>query len=164
MTQKTGLVVKTNEEGWAEVITDKLDACAECTSSRSCHSDCKSTRVRTRVYNSAGAHEGDTVVIYISPSSVLKSAAILYLVPVFFMLSGALTGSSVAARLGMEESGSALLFGLIGLAIGFLIVRTYSTRLKADSGLFPKIAQVIDRGDDHPLPLSTPCDNCGAEH
>jgi sigma-E factor negative regulatory protein RseC len=164
MTQKTGLVVKTNEEGWAEVITDKLDACAECTSSRSCHSDCKSTRVRTRVYNSAGAHEGDTVVIYISPSSVLKSAAILYLVPVFFMLSGALTGSSVAARLGMEESGSALLFGLIGLAIGFLIVRTYSTRLKADSGLVPKIAQVIDRGDDHPLPLSTPCDNCGAEH
>jgi len=164
MTQKTGLVVKTNEEGWAEVITDKLDACAECTSSRSCHSDCKSTRVRTRVYNSAGAHEGDTVVIYISPSSVLKSAAILYLVPVFFMLSGALTGSSVAARLGMEESGSALLFGLIGLAIGFLIVRTYSTRLKADSGLVPKIAQVIDRGDDHPLPLSTPGDNCGAEH
>jgi len=164
MTQKTGLVVKTSAEGWAEVITDKLDACAECTLSRSCHSDCKSTRVRTRVYNSASAHEGDTVVIYISPSSVLKSAAILYLVPVFFMLSGALTGSSVAARLGMEESGSALLFGLIGLAIGFLIVRTYSARLKADSGLVPKIAQVIDRGDDHPLPLSTPCDNCGAEH
>ena len=80
------------------------------------------------------------------------------------MLFGALTGSSVAARLGMEESGSALLFGLIGLAIGFLIVRTFSTRLKVDSGLVPKIAQVIDRGDDHPLPLSTPCDNCGTEH
>ena len=164
MPQKTGLVVKTNEEGWAEVITDKLDACAECTSSRSCHSDCKSTRVRTRVYNSAGANEGDTVVIYISPSSVLKSAAILYLLPVFFMLFGALTVSSVAARLGMDESGSALLFGLIGLAIGFLIVRTFSTRLKVDSGLVPKIAQVIDRGDDHPLPLSTPCDNCGTKH
>ena len=164
MPQKTGLVVKTNSDGWAEVITDKLDACAECTSSRSCHSDCKSTRVRTRVYNSAGAHEGDTVVIYISPSSVLKSAAILYLVPVAFMLFGALTGSSVAKQLGMEESGSALLFGLTGLAIGFLIVRTFSTRLKTDSGLVPKIAQVIDRGDDHPLPLSTPCDNCRTGH
>jgi hypothetical protein len=45
-----------------------------------------------------------------------------------------------------------------------LIVRTFSTRLKVDSGLVPKIAQVIDRGDDHPLPLSTPCDNCGTEH
>ena len=164
MPQKTGLVVKTNADGWAEVITDKLDACAECTSSRSCHSDCKSPRVRTRVYNSAGAHEGDTVVIYISPSSVLKSAAILYLVPVAFMLFGALTGSSVATQLGMEESGSALLFGLTGLAIGFLIVRTFSTRLKTDSGLVPKIAQVIDRGDDHPLPLSTPCDNCRTGH
>ena len=64
----------------------------------------------------------------------------------------------------MEESGSALLFGLTGLAIGFLILRTFSTRLKADSGLVPKIALVIDRGDDHPLPLSTPCDNCGAGH
>ena len=164
MPQKTGLVVKTSTDGWAEVITDKLDACAECTSSRSCHSDCKSTRVKTRVYNSAGALEGDTVVIFISPSSVLKSAAILYLIPVVFMLFGALTGSSVAARLGMEESGSALLFGLIGLAIGFLIVRTFSRRLKADSGLVPKIAEVIDRGDDHPLPLSTPCDNCGTGH
>jgi sigma-E factor negative regulatory protein RseC len=116
------------------------------------------------VYNSAGAHEGDTVAIYISSSSVLKNAAILYLVPVVFMLLGALTGSSVAARLGMDESGSALLFGLIGLAIGFLIVRTFSTQLKADSGLVPKIAQVIDRGGDHPLPLSTPCDTCGTGH
>ena len=164
MPQKTGLIVKTSANGWAEVITDKLDACAECSSSRSCHSDCKSTRVRTRVYNSAGAHEGDTVVIYISPSSVLKSAAILYLIPVDFLLLGALTGSSVAARLGMEESGSALLFGLIGLAFGFLIVRTFSTRLEVDSGLVPKITQVIDRVDDHPLPLSTPCDNCGPGH
>jgi sigma-E factor negative regulatory protein RseC len=164
MPQKTGLVVKTSEDGWAEVVTDKLDACAECTSSRSCHSDCKSTRVRTRVYNSAGAHEGDTVVIYVSPSSVLKSAAILYLVPVVFLLSGALVGSSVAARLGMGESGSALLFGLTGLTIGFLMVRAFSTRLKADSGLVPKIAQVIDRGDDHPLPPSTPCDACETGH
>jgi sigma-E factor negative regulatory protein RseC len=164
MPQKTGLVVKTSKDGWAEVITDKLDACAECSSSRSCHSDCKSTRVRTKVFNSAGAHEGDTVVIYISPSSVLKSAAILYLAPVVFLLSGALIGASVAARLGMGESGSALLFGLTGLTIGFLMVRTFSTRLKADSGLVPKIAQVIDRGDDHALPLSTPCDTCGTGH
>jgi sigma-E factor negative regulatory protein RseC len=164
MPQKTGLVVKATADGWAEVITDKLDACAECTSSRSCHSDCKSTRVKTRVYNAVGAHEGDTVVIFISPSSVLKSAAVLYLLPVAFMLFGAMTGSSNAAQLGMEESGSALLFGLIGLAIGFLIVRTFSTRLKVDSGLVPKIAQVIDRGEDHPLPLSTPCDNCGTKH
>jgi len=164
MPQKTGLVVKTSTDGWAEVVTDKLDACAECTSSRSCHSDCKSARVRTRVYNSAGAHEGDTVVIYISPSSVLKSAAILYLIPVAFLLIGALLGSSVAVRLGMEESGSALLFGLTGLTIGFLMVRIFSTRLKADSGLVPKIAQVINEGDDHPLPLSTPCDTCGTGH
>jgi len=164
MPQKTGLVVKTSADGWAEVITDKLDACAECTSSRSCHSDCRSARVTTKVYNSAEAHEGDTVVIYISSSSVLKSAAILYLIPVVLLLFGALTGSSIAARLGMEESGSALLFGLIGLAIGFLMVRTFSTRLKVDSGLVPKIAQVIDRVEDHPLPVSTPCDNCGPGH
>jgi sigma-E factor negative regulatory protein RseC len=164
MPQKTGLVVKTSADGWAEVITDRLDACAECASSRSCHSDCKTSRVATRVYNTAGAHEGDTVVVFIDSSSVLKSAAILYLAPVVFMLFGALTGSSVAARLGMGESGSALLFGLIGLAIGFLIVRTFSTRLKSDSGLVPKITQVIDRVDDHPLPLSTPCDGCGREH
>ena len=68
MPQKTGLVVKTSTDGWVEVITDKLDACVECTSSRSCHSDCKSARVRTRVYNSAGALDGGMVVIFISPS------------------------------------------------------------------------------------------------
>lgn len=93
-----------------------------------------------------------------------QETAILYLIPIVFLLIGALIGSSAAARLGMGESGSALLFGLIGLAIGFLMVRTFSTRLRADSGLVPKIAQVIDRGDDHPLPLSTPCDTCGTGH
>jgi len=143
MPYKKGFVVKTGTDGWAEVITDKLDACAACATARNCPSSCKSTRMVTRVFNRAGAREGDMVSIYQSTRSVLQSAALLYLIPVACLIIGALIGAGLSNWLAMDESSSAVLFGLAGLGFGFLSLARFSKRISTKSRLTPSIVNII---------------------
>lgn len=145
MPHKTGLVVETSADGWAEVITDKLDACAQCVSSRSCHSDCRSIRMVTRVRNNAGARAGDTVAVFISSSSVLKSAAILYLIPITFLMIGAGAGALLGQKFGLEESAATMLFALVGLCLGFASIKIFSGRISKESDLLPRITEIIQK-------------------
>ena len=92
MPYKNGIVVNVMGNGWAEVVTDQLDACTDCVSAHNCPEDCKNARTVTKVRDEINAEIGDTVSVYISRKSMLKSAAILYLVPVAFLLIGVGTG------------------------------------------------------------------------
>ena len=147
MPYKEGIVVKVSEDGWAEVITDRMDACADCISARSCHSSCKSVRMTTRVRNDAGAAAGDTVAVYIHTGSVLQNAAILYLIPIAFLMLGALTGAVLSPSLKMDESASALLFGFLGIGIGFGLIRHFSQRISNRSRRLPSIHHIVARAD-----------------
>ena len=148
MPYKHGIVVDDKESGWVEVVTDKLDACADCVSARNCPSDCKSAKMVTKVRDDIGAQVGDTVSIYISRSSMLKSAALLYLVPIVCLMIGAGTGSALAPRLGLGSTASSLLIGLAGLCFGYFLVKAFSMRLSTESGFFPNIDRILERGVD----------------
>ena len=154
MPYKNGIVVNIDGNGWVEVVTDNLDACADCVSASNCPSDCKSAKTVTRVRDGVGAHLGDTVSVYISRKSMLKSAALLYLLPVVFLLIGAGTGSSMAPRLGLGNSTAALIMGLAGLCFGYFLVKAFSMRLSTESGFFPKIDRILYRGADDASPVS----------
>ena len=156
MPYKNGIVVNDKESGWVEVVTDKLDACADCVSARNCPSDCKSAKMVTKVKDDIGAQVGDTVSIYISRSSMLKSAALLYLVPVMSLLIGAGTGSALAPKLGLGNTSAALLIGLAGLCFGYFLVKAFSMRLSTESGFFPKIDRILERSVDSDTTRSTP--------
>lgn len=83
--------------------------------------------------NGASKHDfstGDFVKIGVPQGLVLKSALIVYILPLVAMLAGAMVadrlfGTDLAAGLG----------GLLGLGVGFLSVRVYSNRAakRADS-------------------------------
>ncbi len=143
MPYKNGNVVNVEGNGWAEVVTDKLDACADCVSARNCPSDCRSAKMVTRVRDEIGVRVGDTVSIYISRGSMLKSAAILYLVPVVFLLIGAGIGSTIAHRLSLGNTSAAIMVGLAGLCLGYFLVKAFSMRLSSESGFFPKIDRIL---------------------
>lgn len=143
MPLKKGIVLSIDRDGWAEVVTDKLDACADCVTARNCPTSCRSTRVATRVFNKAGAKEGDMVSIYLSAGSVLQSAALLYLIPVFCLIMGASTGAGLSEQLALNESTSALIFGFAGLFIGFIFLVMLSRRLSTKNRLTPIITRII---------------------
>jgi len=143
MAQKRGRVSSINQEGWAMVVTEKGDACNNCESAQFCHSLADCSRMETRVLNPANAQVGDGVTISLSSSSVFKSALILYILPTLSLLIGAISGSEFHQYLGMGETGAAIVFGFVGLVLGFTIAGLISKRQTAVSKLTPVITGII---------------------
>ena len=143
MAQKKGSVSSICENGWALVITEKGDACNNCDSAQFCHSLTDCSRMETRVLNRANARVGDQVTISLSSSSVFKSAMILYILPTLSLFLGAIVGSGLHNYLGIGETGAAILFGFVGLTLGFTIAGLISKRQTAASKLTPVITGII---------------------
>jgi sigma-E factor negative regulatory protein RseC len=143
MALKNGWVNSISENGWAMVVTEKGDACNSCESAQFCHSLADCSRMETRVLNRANAKVGDRVTISLSSSSVFKSALILYILPTLGLLIGAFSSSEWNKYLGFDETGAAILFGFVGLVLGFTIAGLISKRQTAASKLTPVIARIV---------------------
>ncbi len=143
MAQKKGRVSSIGKDGWATVVTERDDACSSCESAQFCHSLADCSRMETRVLNRANAGVGDRVTISLSSSSVFKSALILYILPTLSFILGAIVGSGLHNYLGIGETGAAILFGFVGLILGFTIAGLISKYQTADSKLIPVITGII---------------------
>ena len=143
MAQKKGRVSSVNKDGWAMVVTEKGDACNNCESAQFCHSLSDCSRMETRVLNRANAGAGDRVIISLSSISIFKSALILYILPTVSFILGAVSGAGLNEQLGIGETGAAILFGFIGLILGFTIAGLISKRQTAGSKLTPVITRII---------------------
>lgn len=143
MARKKGRVSRVDPNGWAMVITEKGDACSNCESAQFCHSLADCSRMETRVKNRANARVGDSVSLSLNTRSILKSALILYLLPTVSLVVGAVGGAELHNQIGIAETGGAILFGLVGLVLGFAAARFISSRQKVSSSLTPVIDRVI---------------------
>ena len=150
MAHKKGRVSSINQDGWAMVVTEKGDACNSCESAQFCHSLADCSRMETRVRNRANAKVGDRVTVSLSSSSVFKSALILYILPTLSLLIGAISGSEFHHNMGIGETGAAILFGFVGLVLGFTIAGLISKYQTAASKLTPVITGIIQPiGESH---------------
>jgi len=155
MAQEKGLVTSITEDGWAQVETDRNDACSHCGSCRvsfGCNSE-----MTIKAINRAGAGVGDLVSIHLSSGTIMKSAAILYLIPVAGLISGAFMGEGLSTRLAMSETSAIALLSLSGFILGFIITAIISRWMSAQRTLKPIITRIIRRGlvppDSSPTPL-----------
>lgn len=78
------------------------------------------------VRNPAGAAQGDVVSIYLKESALWTGAVFLYIVPILWLMAGAFIGASFGRNWDMGETGAAILMGLLGLALGFMMARVIS--------------------------------------
>ena len=144
MAQEKGLVTSITEDGWAQVETDRNDACSHCDSCRvsfGCNSE-----MTIKAINRAGAGVGDLVSIHLSSGTIMKSAAILYLIPVAGLISGAFMGEGLSTRLAMSETGTIALLSLAGFIVGYIITVLISRWMSARRTLSPIITRIIRRG------------------
>jgi positive regulator of sigma E activity len=86
---------------------------------------------------------GDLVTIHLSSHTVLKGAFVLYLIPALGLLTGAVAGSDFSKQLALGETGVAILFGMAGLALGFIITAMISRRMSAGNRLTPEITHIV---------------------
>jgi sigma-E factor negative regulatory protein RseC len=143
MEQEQGLVTSIREDGWARVVAKRRDACADCGASHCCASFGSSSEMVIKALNRAGAGVGDLVSITLGSGTVLKGAAVMYLIPVAGLISGAVTGAGLSERLPFSETGAVILLGFSGLILGFIITAFISRQMSARSRLSPVITRII---------------------
>ena len=152
MARTKGKVTGTTADGWARLIIERTGACSGCQTTHKCHSCLSHAKIETRALNRVGAQTGDLVSVSLNTEILLKSAAILYLLPVVGLMAGAFTGPAAGKMLGLSEMSSAILFGFVGLCLGFIFVVLYSRKMSAKNLLAPKIDKVIAPRVESPEP------------
>ena len=75
-----------------------------------------------KAQNRINAKVGDSVIVGINESALLKSALLLYIVPLATMLIGAIVATQIH-----DTNGYAMLGALIGLVLGFVWVKGHTT-------------------------------------
>jgi sigma-E factor negative regulatory protein RseC len=93
--------------------------------------------------NIAGARAGDLVSLSIPTDTLIKGAAVLYLIPVIGMLVGALSGPVIGHSLALEDTTASILFSFTGLIFGFLVTALLSKKMSRNQGLTPQIDRII---------------------
>jgi sigma-E factor negative regulatory protein RseC len=92
-----------------------------------------------QVDNPINARVGDEVVISVAEGAVLRGIGLVYLLPLLLLVMGAMLGSAGAEQ-PQQRDGYAAAGALLGLMIGFVIVKLISLRL-ARSHFQPYIAR-----------------------
>jgi sigma-E factor negative regulatory protein RseC len=150
MAEEKGLVTSITDDGWAQVETDRNDATSYCASCRVSFGG--NSEMSIRAINRAGAKVGDLVYIHLGSRTIMKSAAILYLIPVAGLIVGAFAGKSVGASSTLTETSAVALFSITGFIVGFIITTVISKWMSVRRTLAPVITRIIRRGGvDSPL-------------
>ena len=122
MADHIGIVTATESGNFARVMTNRRGGCGGCQSAlggyRSCLADARS---ESRAVNPVRAEAGDMVRVHLSTAGLYVGAAILYLLPVFGMLTGAAIGVWLSSVLGLTETAASIGGVMIGLAGGFAL-------------------------------------------
>ncbi len=136
MLESRAVIVECAEEGHAVVEPVQGGSCTLCGSGKGCGSSklsqlfCVRPR-RFRVRNTIRAHVGEEVLVTVEDGTLLRSAAILYGLPMLFLFGGALLGSYWISTAANPDAGAAVGAG-IGLLVGFLSARYVTSTLFTD--------------------------------
>ena len=158
MTERTGIVVKTENNTYAHVATDRKSACGGgCHVIKSACYGClsTSTKVISRVANPVGAKVGDLVKIKLSASRLYTAAAIFYLLPVMAIMIGGLSGIYTAQVFSISENLASIGGASIGLAIALIIVAIIGRLPTVSKQIEPVITTIVTLNAAQPGSRST---------
>ncbi len=131
------------EHAWVE--SERRSSCSSC-SAKGCGTGALSKVLgakmqRMKVRNPINAVAGDTVIVGIDESVLLKGSLFVYVLPLLLLLGGGLFGEAMAPQWGSDGEAMSLLFGLLGLGGGLLWLRYFNRRAASD----PRYTAVILR-------------------
>ena len=137
-----GIVIHTHDR-LARVKTSKSSSCKACTGRDSCHVSETGNVMEVDAINGAGAREGDRILLQFETSSLLKACFLLYMLPVGFMLMGAILGHWLALKTGINTSLSSAGLGFLLLFLSFMVIRSKANTLGQKDAYKPKIVKIL---------------------
>ena len=97
------------------------------------------TSMEAQVYNPVNGKEGDRVEFMISTSSLLTITSLLYIFPLIFLMAGSISGYMFFK----PPEFYALILGLSGFFISYLIIRFISERMAGHRKFTPEIIRIL---------------------
>jgi sigma-E factor negative regulatory protein RseC len=153
MAERIGIVTGT-EKGFARVAIPRAGGCGACATNLQAQSrfpdrdggpTCAgaSTMTESRAANPVGARSGDMVRVHMDTVNLFKGAAVIYLLPIAFMLLGALAFTFASSALGWQANAGAIAGSLIGLFLGLAMLVKLERAGRIGRKWTPTIKQVI---------------------
>lgn len=134
--QQEGIVISTDGE-MARVRTSRHNDCENC---GACPGN---SAIVLDARNPLGAKPGQSVLLEVHEVGFLKSAFIVYILPLIAMALGAVAGSYAAERLAQD----ALWFQVAGAAAGFaaavLYIRYFDKSASSNKNMQPVITRIL---------------------
>ncbi len=158
--------VKTVGQGYAEILPSTSGGCSSCSSNSSCSSASDTFNFFTgskaephtiRVPNPVYAKPGDKVVVGVRANTVLKGSLLAYLLPLITLLIFAMLGELLFSQFSLNAEVGSILFGLLGLYVGFQIIAGLfknSVSHSAMSNHFEATILRVVEPDLHPVAFS----------
>lgn len=146
MSVETG-VVETVEGEWAWVRARRKSACGGCSSKGHCQS-LGGGQMRIKARNTANANVGDTVEIYLDTRIKMKFLFLLYVVPIFGLMGGAIAAEFLSDALGLGAVTGKIIFIVAGVMTAFVLVRIHVNNLAVRGELSPSVRKILNSG--HP--------------
>lgn len=137
MIEENAVVVAVEgDDAWVE--TSRRSSCGGCAAKQGCGTGALSQVLgrrnqRLRVKNPISAAAGDSVVLGITESALIKGSLAVYLLPLLALMAGGLLGESMAPQLGLSGEGMSIFFALISLGLSLLWLRRFNRRVANDS-------------------------------
>lgn len=129
--KQTGIVFELNDDK-AKIIVTRLAACGS--SCESCSAHCGENKQEyINVKNDIGLKIGDRVEITTDSKAVLKYIALVYGLPLIFLISGVVIGM----LLNLKEMYS-LLVGFVFMIVSFIFIKTIDNKNGSNHGIIIK--------------------------
>ena len=162
MIEESGCVIAV-ENDMALIEIQRKSVCSACSMNKGCGTGVLSKvvgnkRFRLTAHNSVNANVGDEVVVGIEDNMLVKSSFAVYIIPLLLLFVGAWCGQGVAGIFAIQASeGVSILFGMLGLAIGFIWLRHFSQKISKDDRYRPVLLE--SRHNKMNIAVSTPAKN-----
>lgn len=126
----------------AQVVVRRVSLCGDkCTS---CKGSCNVPGISVNIENVLGAKEGDFVEVRMKTKTVLKSAFLVYAIPLVMLIIGITAGISIFKNLGFSNYESyGFLTGLIFLGISYIVLRKIDNYIKKKNSLVFEMVRII---------------------
>ncbi len=98
--------------------------------------------MEVEVVNTAGAKVGETVVIEVQASSLLKASFLIHIFPIFCLVTGAITGQKIASILDWDQSATSASIGFLFFCLAFLCVKVIGKKMAGKDEYKPKVIRV----------------------
>ena len=133
------------ENGSVWIETQRRSACGGCSVNHSCGTamlgkilGVKRSRVRALNPDATQVSVGDEVIIGISEQALVKGSLAIYTLPLISLFLFALLGEILASQLSIQnEDHVTIVFGVLGLLVGFAWVKRFSKVVSTDSNYQP---------------------------